>query len=276
MNQRLKILRLALITHHQAAEILQPGIRPLDDPPPLVAPQLAPILMRRHPIILALRDERLNLPLNQHCPRWVAVISAVANQALRFVWSPPRATPLLYLHLVERLLKEFDFRRGSLLHVYSERSTRAIGQYHKLRSLAALSFADFGAPFFALTNMPSIKHSFQRTFFWSLSWSKKARHKFNRMSLSAHSLKRRWTALLEPYRAGNSLQGAPVQRIHKMPSKHLRSSVGGRPPLGFGFRFGSCFAINSHCLSVTARQAIRFYFDLVRRYSQIICHPVSG
>ena len=276
MNQRLKILRLALIAHHQTAEVLQPGIRALDNPPPFVASQLAPILMRRHLVILTLRDDWLNLSLHQQQPRRVTVIGPVANQPLRLMRSPVLAASLLHLHLVERCFKEFDFRRGSRLQVYSERSTRAIGQYHKLRSLAALGFADFCAPFFALTNMPSIKHSFQRTRFWSLSWSKKARHKFNRTPLSAHSLKRRWTALLEPYRAGNSLHGAPVQRIHKMPSKHLRSLVGGRPPLALGFRLGRWFAINSHCLSVTARQAIRFPSDLVRCSSQTICHPVSG
>jgi hypothetical protein len=43
----------------------------------------------------------------------------------------------------------------------------------------------------ALTNIPSRKHSFQRIFFWSLTWLRKARHKFNKTPLSAQSVRRR-------------------------------------------------------------------------------------
>ena len=189
---------------------------------------------------------------------------------------PMLAASPLYFDAVERLFQEFDLGRESRLQVYSERSTRAIGQYHKLRSLAALGFTDFGPPFFAVTNRPSMKHSFHRTFCRSLSWSKKARHKFSSTPLSAHPLKRRWTVLLEPYRSGNSLQGAPVQRIHKMPSKQLRSETGGRLPLGLVDRLGSCAAMSFHCLSVTARQVIGILSDLIRCCSQTICHPVLG
>src|SRR5205085_11911305 len=129
----------------------------------------------------------------------------------------------------ERRFDQLHLRRGSLLQVYSERSTRAIGQYHKLCSLAAFSLPDQRAPFLARMNIPSMKHSSQRTFCWSESWLRKARQRLSSTSLSVHSLRRRWTALLEPYRSGNSLQGAPVHRIQSMPSKHLRSSMGGRP-----------------------------------------------
>jgi hypothetical protein len=160
--------------------------------------------------------------------------------------------------------------------VYSERSTRAIGQYHELCSLAALGLTDFRAPFFAATNMPSMKHSFHRTFCRSLSWSDKARHNFNSTPLSAHWHRRRWTADFEPYRCGNSLQGAPVQRIQRMPSKHWRSLTGGLPPFRLDLRVGSCGSISFHCLSDTARQVIIFLCDLVRCSGQITCQPVLG
>src|SRR5581483_1211510 len=175
---------------------------------------------------------------------------------------------------VECRFDELHLRRGSLLQVYSERSTRAIGQYHKLCSLAAFSLPDQWAPLFARMNMPSIKHSSQRTFWRSESWLRKARQRFSSTSLSAHSCRRRWTALLEPYRSGNSLQGAPVQRIQRMPSKHWRSSSGGRPPLREGLRLGKCGLMASHCLSVTARQAIGVLLDLVSYGIGITCQPV--
>jgi len=191
MNQCLKIFRFPLIAHHQAPEVLQPQIGSLNDPPPLVAPQLPSILMRRYAIILALRDDWFNLALHQQGSRWVAVIGAVANQAFRLMRSSPLAAPLLHLHLAQSCFQEFDLRRGSRLHENSERSTRAICQNHKLRAFAALGLANFSAPFLALTNIPSRKHSFQRIFFWSLTWSRKACHKFNKTLLSAQSVRRR-------------------------------------------------------------------------------------
>src|SRR5215218_5405390 len=140
------------------------------------------------------------------------------------------AAAVLHPDVVERLFEECDLRRGSLLHAYSERSTLAICQNHKLRPLAAFGLAHTVAPFFAVTNMPSTKHSFQRILRASLSWSRKARQRFKRTSLSAHSERRRWTADFEPYRSGSSLHGAPVQSIQSMPSKHWRLLSGGRPP----------------------------------------------
>src|SRR5436305_6242672 len=274
MNQCFKVLNLALVAGHQAPEVLQPRVSPLDNPPALVTPELAPILMRRHSVVLPLRDDRLDFAFHQQRSRRVAVIAAVCNQALGLVRAASDPASPLELHRVERAFEEFDFRGGSLLHAYSERSTLAICQYHKLCPLTAFGLAHTLAPFFAVTNMPSTKHSFQRIFRASLSWSRKARHKFKRTSLSAHSERRRWTALFEPYRSGNSLHGAPVQRIQRMPSNHWRSLSGGRPPRLSGLRLGSCASMNFHCLSVTARQAIEYLRDLVSYRIKTTCQPV--
>jgi hypothetical protein len=51
------------------------------------------------------------------------------------------------------------FRRASRFPKNSEWSTRAIGQYQELASLAALGVADLGPSFFADTKVPSTKHS---------------------------------------------------------------------------------------------------------------------
>jgi hypothetical protein len=253
MNQRSKHSGRPLIPHHQPAEGLEPRVRPLDNPPAFVAPQLAPVLMRRHPVIAPGRDDRLDVPLHQQSTQRVAVVAPVGDQPLRLapLGPPPADAPIL-----KRLLKQLHLRGGSLLHVYSERSTRVIGQYHELRSLAALGLPDQRAPFFAVMNIPSMKHSSQRTFFRSSSWSRKARHMLSKVSTSAHSFSRRWTVLFEPYRSGSSLHGAPVHKIQRMPSKHWRSSAGGRPPFLRLGRLGNCSRMSAHCLSVTARQAI--------------------
>jgi hypothetical protein len=97
--------------------------------------------------------------------------------------------------------------------VYSERSTRAIGQCHELCSLASFRLPDQRIPFVALMNMPSMTHASQRTFCRSSSWSSSARHLFKRTSDAAHAVSRRCMVLFEPYLSGNALQGAPVHSI---------------------------------------------------------------
>ena len=116
-------------------------------------------------------------------------------------------------------------------------------------------------------NIPSMKPSSPRTFCCSDSWFRKACHKSSNTPLSAHSLNRRWTALLEPYRWGSSLQDALVHRIRRMPSKQRRSSKGGRSPFRLRRRLRRCCLICSHCLSLTAHHAIGFFLRLRRLFT---------
>src|SRR5436309_3539346 len=139
MNQRRINLRRPLVASYQSTEGLQPTVAPLDDPAPLVAPPLSPILMRRHSVIAARRNNRLYPAFHQQRPHFVAIIAAVTDQPLRLATS---ASARLHFDAIECRLDEFDLCRGSRLQVYSERSTRAIGQYHKLCSLAAFSLPD--------------------------------------------------------------------------------------------------------------------------------------
>jgi len=273
MNQRLENSCRAFVAHHQSAKGLQPRIGALDDPAALVTSELAPILMGGNSVVATCRNNWLDVSLDQQGSHCIAVVTTICNQPARLA---PPGTAASDAPVLKRRFEQFYFRRGSLLHVYSERSTRAIGQYHELCSLASFSLPDQRTPFFAVMNMPSMKHSSHRTFFLSSNWSRKARHMFRSTSLSAHSFNRRWTVLFEPYRSGSSLQGAPVHRIQRMPSKHLRSSAAGRPPFFCRLRLGSFALINSHCLSVTARQAIAYLRDLVSYRKEITCQPVLG
>jgi hypothetical protein len=89
-----------------------------------------------------------------------------------------------------------------------------------------------------------------------LSWARNTRHRLRNTPASSQARSRRLTVLGLPYARGNSLQGAPVHRIHKMPSKHCRSDTRGWPPFGFGWAAGSCFSTTDHCLSVSFRHAM--------------------
>jgi hypothetical protein len=276
MHKRFKMLDMMLIAHDQAPEVLPPRVGALNDPAVAISSELSSILMRCDGVVLPAWDNRFNGACDQQRPRPIAVISAVGNQALRLAGGAPPAPPSGHVETIERPLEEGDFRRGRLLHAYSERSTLAICQNHKLCPLAACGLAHTAPPFLAETNMPSTKHSFQRILPASLSWSSSARHRRNRTPLAAHPARRLWTALFEPYRRGNALQGAPVQRIDRIPSKHCRSLRRGRPPRGGGIRGGRCCAMTFHCLSVTARQAMGDLHGLVSYWNHIICQPVSG
>lgn len=273
MNQCLENSCRAFVAHHQAAEGLQPRVGALNDPSALIPSEFPSILMRGDSIVAPRRDDRLNRSLDQQGSYLVTVVATICNQPLGLATFGSAASDA---PIFKRLFQQLHFRGGCLLHVYSERSTRAIGQYHELCSLASFSLPDQRTPFFAVMNMPSMKHSSHRTFFLSSSWSRKARHMFKSTSFSAHCFKRRCTVLLEPYRSGNSLHGAPVQRSQRMPSKHWRSSAGGRPPFFCRLRLGSSALINSHCLSETARQAIEHLRDLVSYRNQTTCQPVLG
>jgi hypothetical protein len=244
MHESGKDRRTSFISHDTPAEMLQPTVAPFYDPPPLVPAHLTAVLMCRHGVIGPSRYDRLGPALDQQRSHGVAVIASVTYQPPRFA-----TLTLVCLHsdALESGFNQPHFRRGSLLQVYSERSTRAIGQYHKLGSLAALRLPDQRTPFLARMNSPSMKHSSQRTFCWSATWSRKARQRLSSAPLSAHSLRRRWTALFEPYLAGNSLHGAPVHKIQRMPSKHFLSSSAGRPPCAERRRFGKWGLISCHC-----------------------------
>lgn len=273
MNESRKYLRAPFVSRYKLAERLQPRITSLYDPSALVSPHLPPVLMRGYRVVRPRRDDGLYPSLHKHCSHWVGVISPVANKPMRLTSLPFAG---LYFDALKGCLDQLHLRRGSLLQVYSERSTRAIGQYHKLCSLAALSLPDQRAPFLARMNMPSMKHSSHRSFCWSESWLRKALQRFNSTSLSAHSESLRWTELFEPYLSGNSLQGAPVHKIQRMPSKHLRSSSGGRPPFRGRLRLGKCCFMSSHCLSETPRQAIGHLLSLVNYSSFSNCQSVLG
>jgi hypothetical protein len=79
---------------------------------------------------------------------------------------------------------------------------------------------------------------------------------------------RSWTVLFLPYRSGSSFQGAPVQRIQRIPSKHLRSSAGGRPAL-ISFR-QALFLCRKYCLTLSPCSSVSLLHSIVFRPSPFL------
>jgi hypothetical protein len=246
----------SFIPHNQAAEKPKPGEGAFHNPPPAIAAQLPTVLMGRSLVVPASGDEGLNAPPGQAGAQRVTIIAPIRNQAVGSLARSPRLPWPADGDCLEGLFEQGDFRRGRRLQVCSQRSTRAIDQNQPLRPLAPLGLADFRSPFFAGMKLPSAKHSSQRSFCWSLSWARKARHSLSSTPVSSHCLSRRQQVLALPYRRGSSLHWAPVQRIHRMPSKQRRSSTRGRPPRGDALGCGRWRRMVSQCCLVSLRHAM--------------------
>ncbi len=251
MNKRTIHLCEALISDEQPSKVSQPCNCPLDNRAMAIAPQLASILMRCPPMPRACWDDGLNAALCQTLAEGIGVIRPIQNQALGFL---ARTTgPMAVRHSDSRQgsFQQGHFCRGCRVQVNSQRSTRAIDQNHTLCAFATLGLADVCAPLFAGTKVPSAKHSSQRIFSPSLRSARKVRQSRSNVPFSSHSRSRRQQVLGLPYSAGKALQGAPVHRIQRMPSKHLRSAARGRPPFGLGLTTGSWTRMRSHWVSVS-------------------------
>ena len=244
------------MANQEPTEPSKPCERPLDDPAVPVATQPAPILVCCVRVVHSRGDDRFDpLQLQPH-PQRIAVVATVEDKPVGIAPRVSRSMRPAYRNGVERRLEETDFRWGRRVQMCSQRSTLAIDQQHPLRTLAPLRLADGTPPFFAGAKLPSPKHSSQRILSRSLRSARNARHSASRVPSSSQSRSRRQQVVELPYFRGNSLQGDPVHRIQRIPSKHLRSSAGGRPPLGFFLRLGSPGAIRSHWASVRPLHAI--------------------
>jgi hypothetical protein len=245
-----------LVAHNKAAEVPQPSECPFNDPPSPIPSQLPPILMGGVLVVAPRWDNRLNAPTGQSSAQGITVVTPIGNQALGpLAWASWLAGAP-DCDSVEGRFEERNFRRGRRVQVCSQRSTRAIDRNHPLCTLAPLGLADLGSPFLAGMKLPSAKHSSHRSFCWSFSWARKARHSLSNTPVSSQCFSRRQQVLGLPYRRGSSLHWAPVQRIQRMPSKQRRSSTRGRPPRSEALAWGRWTRIASHCCLLSWRHAM--------------------
>ena len=243
----------AVVAHHQAAEVAEPGERAFHGPSSSVTPQRPAVLRGGLATILAMRYDQLDAALGQSLTQRVTVVAAVRNDAC---WLLPRtAWPMLpsYADRRERRFRQPDLRRGSRVKVVSQRNTRAVDHHHPLRPLAPLGFADSRAPFFAGAKLPSRNDSLHFNCWRSFNSPRKARQIPNQIPCFSQSRNLRQQVEGAGNSSGKSCQRAPLRRIHKMPSSTLRSGAGGRPPRGRGGRLGSRGRIFSHWASVSNR-----------------------
>ena len=116
---------MVLPAHHQAAKISQPGQRPLDLPPPLIAPQLPSILQWRPLAVVARRTNQLTTPPRQALTQCVRIAGVVVEPPLGAL---PRTTATASGHgnRLQGRLDQFHFGWGRRFHDQSYVSAAAM------------------------------------------------------------------------------------------------------------------------------------------------------
>lgn len=237
------------MSNEESAELAEPGVGAFDDPSAFVAPELPAVLVAPVLAVLAVRNDQLDAAFLQPLAQRVGVVGTVGDHPFRLL--PGTAFGPGDADFGERGLRKTSFSRRGAFEPNSQWKTAAVDQYHPLRALAPLGFADCGAPFFAGAKLPSRKVSSHFSSPSPSSAPSSARQASSQTSCSSHRFSRRQQVVGDGYLSGRNRHAAPVRNIHKMPSKQARLDAHGRPRLSLRrLGSGSSGAINSHCASV--------------------------
>ena len=165
-----------------SSKILQPGKEALNLPSVSVTSQRPAILSTGFLAVGLMRCNQLNALFAQLLVQWITVICPVTDQ---FSWT------LLCKTAFERAFDQSDFMWRSTFNGYGDRKTSAICHCHELCTLAPLGFSHPSTPFFAMTKLPSMKHSVKSSLPRSLTSNTRARSNFSNTPAWTHSWKRR-------------------------------------------------------------------------------------
>ena len=215
-------MKMVLPSGYQASEVLEPSEKTFHLPPPPVSSKCASILCFRSFPVHLVRGDQLNAPLFKFLVQRVAIIGLVTDDPFR---------ELDQKTTFDGFGNQRYFMRRSAVHVQGDRKTRAVCNCHDLCALAPLSLSNSRPPFFAGAKEPSINASRMSISPRSRKSSANVRRISSKTPPFDHFWNQRWQVWYGGYRSGRSFQGAPVRRIHKIPS---RTSLGSRRDLPRG------------------------------------------
>ncbi len=159
-------------------KVLQPSKQPLDLPTVSITPQRPAILGAWLCAVGLVRCDQLNALFSQPLVKWVTIIRSVTDQFSR---------TLLGETAFERAFDQSDLMRRSTFNGYGDRKTSAICHCHELCTLAPLGFSHPSAPFFAMTKLPSMKHSVKSSLPRSFTSLTRACSTFSKTPACTHS-----------------------------------------------------------------------------------------
>ena len=233
---------MILVANDHAPEVVQPGDQPLDFPATAVTTQRSAILRGGSDSVVPVRSDQFNALRRKGLVERVAVVGFVPDEPSGLFGNESS---------VKGVLGEFGLMRASAGHVSGERKTSAVCHCHELRTFAPLGLSHAEPPFFATTNVPSMKHSDKSKPPRAFRSSASVCNIRSSTPVRTHCWNRLWQVWYGGYRSGMSCQGAPVRNIHRTPLSTSRVSLQGRPrPSARRFGAGINGCKIDHCSSV--------------------------
>ncbi len=248
-------MQTTLISDNQSPTIVEPSKTSLD------APSLGVTGCRKArrlsafsaPRVFSSRNTTLDSARRQLAPESGTVETFVGNK-LGHSGSGSSAPLFLNGDGCQRATRQTNFVRLRAFAQNANRQTVAVSYEHHFAAFSNFGAPDSIAPFFDGTNEPSRKaaaHSILPA--WS-SVASSVCQTASQTPACDHSSNRRQHVVGEPYSSGKSAHATPVFRTYKIPFKHLRLSVRGRPrPNLCGGKSGSS---TCHCASVKSCRLI--------------------
>ena len=145
-----EVFCMILPSDNEAAEVVEPGEKPLNLPTSFVSAEGSPVLRFSDPGATIGRDHFNSVMLIERLIERIAVVGLVADEPVRVARYP---------EAIESVFDQSHFSRRSAFCPSGDRKTIAVNDCHDLGSFAPLGLPDLVPPFFAETKVPSMKHS---------------------------------------------------------------------------------------------------------------------
>lgn len=248
-------MKTTLVSDNQSAAIVEPREASLDAPPLGITGFGK---ARRLPafstmFIFSGRNTSFDAAPRQLAPESGAVETLIGNQ-LRHSGSGASALLLLDGDGCQCSARKANFVRLRARAEQTDGKSVAVRHQHHFTAFANLRASDSVAPFFDGTKEPSRKAAAHSILPARSSEASSALQTVSQTPACDHSSNRRQHVEGEPYSSGKSAHAMPVFRTYKMPFRHLRLSVRGRPRPGLGW--GKSGSSTCHCASVKSCRLI--------------------
>ena len=248
-------MQSTLISDNQATTVVEPGKASFDAPPFSItccrkARRLTALSAM---FIFSGWNAGFDAAPRQLAPEGGAVKAFIGNK-LRHSGSGTPALLFLDGDGCQCAARQRYFVRLRAFAQNANRQPVAIRHQHYFAAFAHLGAPDSIAPFFDGTNEPSRKAAAHSILPARSSEASSACQTASQTPAVDHSSNRRQHVVGEPYCSGKSAHATPVFRTYKMPFKHLRLAVRGRPRPGLCC--GKSGSTTCHCLSVKSCRLI--------------------
>lgn len=150
MNKSSKVFMESIPPRHCSLKRIEPSKKAFNFPAAVIAPQGTAILSCFALSIAPVWCNHLNPLGSKGVIERITVIGTIPNNSSGLSHGD---------NFIEGSLDKCDFMRASRIRVQGEWKTRSVCNNHELRTFAPLGLSHFSSPFFATTNVPSMKHS---------------------------------------------------------------------------------------------------------------------